>query len=232
MTAEAGRHDAIARAMILAAGRGERMRPLTDDCPKPLLQVGGKALIEYHLAALAAAGIGKVVVNLAWQGHKLRTALGSGERYGVEINYSDEGGTALETGGGIFKALPWLVPGPFLVINGDIWTDWRLRAEHTLAPAALAHLILVPNSPHHPQGDFALAGTRVIERDQMRLTYSGIGIYREEFFAGCEPGAFPLLPLLLRAIRAGRVSGELHTGRWYDIGTPERLMALDAELNQ
>lgn len=220
----------IARAMILAAGRGERMRPLTDDCPKPMLRVGGKPLIEYHLAALQAAGIRQVVINLAWQGDRLRTALGNGERHGIEIIYSDEGAKALETGGGIFKALPRLGPGPFLVINGDIWTDWRLRGDLKLASGDLAHLVLVPNAPHHPNGDFALAGERVIERDAERLTYSGIGIYREEFFAGRQPGAFPLLPLLQRAIRAGRVSGELHAGRWYDIGTPERLVALDREL--
>ncbi len=230
MSAPARANDVITRAMILAAGRGERMRPLTDDCPKPLLRVGGKSLIEYHLAMLVAAGIDKAVINLAWQGDKLRAALGTGERYGIEINYSDEGAKALETGGGIFKALPWLLPGPFLVINGDIWTDWRLHSDLQLAADDVAHLVLVPNSPHHPQGDFALAGTRVIERDESRLTYSGIGIYREEFFAGCTPGAFPMLPLLQRAIRAGRVSGELHAGRWHDIGTPERLATLDLEL--
>jgi N-acetyl-alpha-D-muramate 1-phosphate uridylyltransferase len=216
--------------MILAAGRGERMRPLTDDCPKPLLRAGGKALIEYHLEALAAAGIAAVVINVAWQGARIRSALGSGERFGLVIHYSEEEPVALETAGGIFKALPWLVPGPFLVVNGDIWTDWQLPATVAIGPDAWAHLVLVPNPPHHPLGDFGLDGTRVVEGGSDRLTFAGIGLYREEFFAGCQPGAFPLLPLLRRAIQAGRVSGEVHHGRWFDIGTPERLAALDAEL--
>lgn len=220
----------IRRAMILAAGRGERMRPLTDDRPKPLLQVGGKSLVEYHLDALQRAGIRDVVINTAWQGQKLRDALGTGERYGVAIRYSDEGASALETGGGIFKALPFLAPGPFLVVNGDIWTDWRLPGGFTLGAQDLAHLVLVPNPEHHPAGDFPLAEGRVTGGDGSRFTFSGIGIYREAFFAGCEPGAFPLLPLFRRAIAAGRVSGELHRGRWFDIGTPARLASLDAEL--
>lgn len=222
----------IDTAMILAAGRGERMRPLTDHLPKPLLPVGGKALLDYHVEAIAAAGIRSIIVNLAWQGQKIRDALGSGERFGVSITYSDEGQKALETGGGIFKALPFLAPGPFLVVNGDVWTDWRLRRELELRDEDLAHFVLVPNPPQHQKGDFALSGTRVVEEGGRRCTYSGIGLYREEFFAGCTAGAFPLLPLMQRAIRAGRVSGELYTGRWHDIGTPERLAALDRELCQ
>jgi MurNAc alpha-1-phosphate uridylyltransferase len=220
----------IWRAMILAAGRGERMRPLTDDRPKPLLQVGGKSLIEYHLEALRLAGIREVVINTAWQGQKLRDALGTGDRYDVAIRYSDEGSTALETGGGIFKALPFLAPGPFLVVNGDIWTDWRPGDGFALGAQDLAHLVLVPNPEHHPGGDFPLADGRVTGGDGPRFTFSGIGVYREAFFAGCEPGAFPLLPLFRRAIAAGRVSGELHLGRWFDIGTPARLATLDARL--
>lgn len=216
--------------MILAAGRGERMRPLTDHLPKPLLPVGGKPLLDHHLERIAAAGISSVIVNLAWHGEKIRAALGTGERFGVSITYSDEAHRALETGGGIFKALPFLAPGPFLVVNGDVWTDWRLPRDLELGSADLAHFVLVPNPPQHLKGDFALAGTRVVEEGGSRCTYSGIGLYREEFFAGCTPGAFPLLPLMQRAIRAGRVSGELYTGRWYDIGTPERLAALDREL--
>ncbi len=137
---------------------------------------------------------------------------------------------ALETGGGIFKALPYLAPGPFLVVNGDIWTDWRLDSRFALGEQDLAHLVLVPNPDHHPQGDFGLAGDRVTAGDVARFTYSGIGVYREAFFAGCEPGAFPMLPLLKRAIADGRVSGELHRGRWFDIGTPARLAMLDAQL--
>ncbi len=218
--------------MVLAAGRGERMRPLTDHLPKPLLQVGGKALLDHHIEALAAAGIGSVIVNLAWHGEKIRAALGTGDRFGIAITYSDEGPRALETGGGIFKALTFLAPGPFLVVNGDVWTDWRLRRELQLRADDLAHFVLVPNPPHHPKGDFALSGTRVVEEGESRFTYSGIGLYREEFFAGCLPGAFPLLPLMQRAIRAGRVSGELYAGRWQDIGTPERLAALDRELSR
>jgi len=220
----------IRRAMILAAGRGERMRPLTDDRPKPLLQAGGKALIEYHLERVAAAGIREVVVNLAWQGAKLRESLGTGERYGLLINYSDEGSGALETGGGIYKALNLLAPGPFLVINGDIWTDWQLDARFALREQDLAHLVLVPNPEHHPRGDFGLASDRVTGDGESRLTFSGIGVYRVGFFAGCSPSAFPLLPLFKRAIAAGQVSGELHGGRWFDIGTPARLEALDALL--
>lgn len=221
---------AIRRAMILAAGRGERMRPLTDDRPKPLLEVGGKSLIEYHLDALRDARIQTVVINTAWQGQKLRDTLGTGERHGIPIQYSDEGSSALETGGGIFKALPFLAPGPFLVVNGDTWTDWRLDRRFAIAEQDLAHLVLVPNPEHHPKGDFCLAHGRVTEGDAGRFTYSGIGVYREAFFAGCEPGAFPMLPLLKRAIAAGRVSGELHRGRWFDIGTPARLALLDAQL--
>ncbi|MEQ1582359.1 MAG: N-acetylmuramate alpha-1-phosphate uridylyltransferase MurU [Steroidobacteraceae bacterium] len=221
---------AIRRAMILAAGRGERMRPLTDDRPKPLLQVGGKSLIEYHLDALRDAGIPDVVINTAWQGQKLRDALGPGERYGVQIRYSDEGSSALETGGGIFRALPYLAPGPFLVVNGDIWTDWRLDGRFALGAQDLAHLVLVPNPEQHPNGDFSLKEGRVTEGDTPRFTFSGIGVYRAEFFAGCQPGAFPLLPLFKRAIAAGRVGGELHSGRWFDIGTPARLAMLDAQL--
>lgn len=220
----------VERAMILAAGRGERMRPLTDTLPKPLLSVGGKPLIEYHLAAIAAAGIRFVVINLAWQADKLKAALGDGSRYGVEIAYSDESPRALETGGGIYKALPLLGAKPFLVVNGDIWTDWRLLTAQVLAADDLAHFVLVPNPAQHPQGDFALTGQRVVETG-LRHTYSGIGLYRAAFFEDCEPGAFPMLPLMRRAIRAGRISGELYGGRWHDIGTPERLAALDRELS-
>lgn len=221
----------IQRAMVLAAGRGERMRPLTDHCPKPLLKAGGKALIEYHLEALAAAGVREVVINLAWQGEQLRSVLGGGGRYGLTITYSDEGPSALETAGGIFRALPYLGDGPFLVVNGDIWTDWRLveGAEGKLGDN-WAHLYLVANPPHHPHGDFGLAGNRVVETGEPRYTYSGIGIYTPRFFTECRPGAFPLLPLLLRAIRAGKLGGEVYGGEWYDIGTPERLAELDARL--
>ena len=215
--------------MLLAAGRGERMRPLTDALPKPLVQVGGRALIEWHLQALARAGIREVVINLSWLAEKLRAALGDGRDFGVSISWSEEGPVPLETGGGIFRALPQLGPGPFLVVNADIWTDIdfaRLRLE----PAAHAHLVLIPNPAHHPRGDFGLEGDRVVIRESERLTYSGVGVYRSEFFAGCTAGRFPLLPLLNRAIAAGRVHGEVHSGQWCDVGTAERLAGLSARL--
>ena len=215
-------------AMILAAGRGERMRPLTDHTPKPLLEVGGKALIVWHLERLGAMGIDRVVVNHAHLGRRIEAALGDGARWGVSIRYSAEGeGTALETGGGIYKALPLLGDAPFFVVNGDIWTDADFRGL-SLGPQDLAHLLLVQNPAHHREGDFFLQGARVRNRQGERLTFSGIGIYRPELFAGCVPGPFPLAPLLRQAITAGRVSGTRHSGRWVDVGTPARL----AELNE
>ena len=215
-------------AMILAAGRGERMRPLTDHTPKPLLEAGGRPLIGHHLAALARAGVREVVVNHAHLGAQIEQALGDGAAYGLRIRYSPEE-VALETGGGIFRALPLLGPDPFIVVNGDVWTDFdpaRLR----LADADLAHLVLVDNPAHHPAGDFVLAGDRVREDGGPRLTFSGVGVYRPALFDGCAPGRFPLAPLLRAAIAVGRVSGEHHRGRWVDVGTPERLAALDLQL--
>jgi MurNAc alpha-1-phosphate uridylyltransferase len=217
------------KAMILAAGRGERMRPLTDRTPKPLLTVGGERLVERHLRRLAAAGFTQIVINLSWLGSQIRQAIGGGQRFGVHVRYSDEGPTALETGGGIFKALPLLGRDPFLVVNADIWTDQPLLPA-PLATGTLAHLVLVPNPPQHARGDFGLEGGRVLESAADRYTYSGIGVYRREFFTGCEPGRFQLLPLLQRAIGEGRLTGEVYRGRWYDIGTPERLAELNAEL--
>lgn len=218
------------RAMILAAGRGERMRPLTDKTPKPLLKVGGHYLIDYHLRALAAAGFEDVVINHAHLGEQLEQALGDGERYSLSIQYSPEG-SALETGGGIFNALPLLGDEPFLVINGDVWTDYPFERLRTQA-VQLAHLVLVDNPPQHPKGDFALSEGRVSEAQGERLTFSGIGVYRAELFAGCKPGAFPLAPILRRAMAADLVSGEHYQGRWFDIGTPERLTQLDEMLKQ
>ena len=218
------------RAMLLAAGRGERMRPLTDSLPKPLVQVGGRALIVWHLLALARAGIHEVVINLSWLGAQLRAALGDGRSFGVSIRWSDEGPVPFETGGGIVHALPLLGPDPFLVVNADIWTDidfGRLELE----PDAHAHLVLLPNPAHHPRGDFGLEGDRVVNRDSDRLTYSGVGVYHPEFFAGCSAGRFPLLPLLNRAIAAGRVRGEVHRGQWCDVGTAERLASLSARVS-
>jgi N-acetyl-alpha-D-muramate 1-phosphate uridylyltransferase len=221
------------KALVLAAGRGERMRPFTDTVPKPLLTVAGRPLIAYHLEALARAGVRDVVINLAWLGDRLRAALGDGARYGVRIRYSDEGTEALESGGGIFRALPLLGPGAFFVVNGDTWTDFDFR-QLTLDPDvdgdALARLVLVENPAHHPQGDFGLVGDVVVERATERLTYAGIGIYRPELFAGSQGGKFPLRPLLQRAIAAGSLRGELYRGEWWDVGSPERLHALDMRL--
>ena len=219
------------RAMVLAAGRGERMRPLTDEQPKPLLQVGGKRLIEYHLERLSAAGFREVVINTGWLGDKIEAALGTGGQFGLAISYSHERPEALETGGGIFKALPLLGSAPFLLVNGDVWTDIDFGALRREPPeGSLAHLVLVPNPPQHARGDFLLTNGVVSEGEGSRQTYSGVGIIRTQLFAGCQPGKFPLLPLLRRAIAERALSGELHAGRWYDIGTTERLAALDAQL--
>ena len=215
--------------MLLAAGRGERMRPLTDTVPKPLLEVHGRPLIVWHLAALARAGIREVVINLSWLGAQLRAALGDGHGLGVSISWSEEGSIPLETGGGIFRALPLLGAEPFLVVNADIWTDIDF-GRLALEPEAHAHLVLIPNPAHHPRGDFALEGDRVLNADSGRFTYTGVGVYHREFFAGCTEGRFPLLPLLNRAIAASRVSGEVHRGQWCDVGTAERLTSLSARL--
>lgn len=217
------------KAMILAAGRGERMRPLTDHTPKPLIRVGGKALIEYHLEALARAGINDVVINTAHLSGKLREALGGGRRYGVDIHYSDEGEQALETGGGIYKALSLLGGEPFLVINGDVWCDYPIGV-HALDGEDLAHVVLVNNPPHNPRGDFALREGRLHCEGRPMLTYSGIGCYHPRLFEDCVPGRFPLAPLLRKAAGRGLVSGEHYRGCWNDVGTMERLQALDAVL--
>ena len=211
--------------MVLAAGRGERMRPLTDQVPKPLLTVGGKPLIVYHLEKLSRLGVKQVVINLAWLGGQIRAALGDGARWGLQIHYSDEGEQALETGGGICQALPLLGAAPFLVVNADVFTEFDFGAIR-IAPEALAQLVLVANPMHHPRGDFALVNGRVQEQGGARWTYSGIGLYRPELFAGCRPGKFPLLPLLRRAIAGGRLHGQVFDGSWSDVGSVERLAAL------
>ncbi len=215
-------------AMILAAGRGQRMRPLTDRTPKPLLEVAGKSLIEYHLEGLAEAGYRQVVINLAHLGEQIRSRLGE-ERYGMTIRYSDEGVHALETGGGILKALPMLGADSFLVLNGDVWCDRPLN-PYALAVGDLAHLVLVDNPAHHPEGDFYLDSGRMSLTEGMKLTFSGVGYYRSELFAGCQPGAFPLAPLLREAAHQGRVSAEHYRGLWFDIGTHARLQELDGFL--
>jgi MurNAc alpha-1-phosphate uridylyltransferase len=214
-------------AMILAAGRGERLRPLTDATPKPLLAVRGRPLIERHVIALSRAGIERIVINLAWLGVQISDYLGDGARYGVAIVYSDERPQALETAGGIFRALPHLAPGPFAVVNGDVYTDFPFESLR-IASDRDAHLVLVPNPPQHPQGDFGLESGIALAAAASRYTFSGIALYRSAFFDGCTDGVFPLKPLLLRSMAAGRCSAELYTGLWEDIGTPERLQALNA----
>ncbi len=217
------------KAFILAAGRGERMRPLTDHKPKPLLMVRGKPLIEWHLQKLAAAGVREVVINLGWLGETLRHHLGDGARYGLDIAYSAEGWPALETGGGLHHALPLLGAEPFLLVNGDVYTDYdfsRLVGQGLVAQND-AHLVLVANPPQHPKGDFSLTAGMVSDAEP-RLTYSGIALLRPSLFTDCTPGAFPLAPLLKRAMAAGKVGGARHDGLWSDVGTPERLNALQS----
>ena len=225
------------KAMILAAGRGERMRPLTLTRPKPLLEIGGVPLIVHHLGALAAAGFAEVVINLSWLGDQIRDSLGDGSRYGLSIVYSDEGPEPLETGGGIFRALPLLGPDPFLVVNGDIWTDFPYASlPHTLRDDDLAHCVLVPNPDHHPKGDFVYVDGRIVEdagastggaSGAPRLTFAGIGVYRRGLFDGCNDGRFPLAPRIRAAARQDRAGAEVHHGTWSDVGTPQRLAELD-----
>ncbi|MEW6460500.1 N-acetylmuramate alpha-1-phosphate uridylyltransferase MurU [Pseudomonas sp. zjy_8] len=220
------------KAMILAAGKGERLRPLTLHTPKPLVRAAGVPLIEYHLRALAAAGFSELVINHAWLGQQIEDHLGDGSRFGVSIRYSPEG-EPLETGGGIFKALPLLGDEPFLVVNGDIFTDYAF-AQLRKPLAGLAHLVLVDNPAHHPQGDFLLAGGQVSDGQGTgeRLTYSGLAVLSPQLFEGCEPGAFKLAPLLRQAMARGLVSGERHAGRWIDVGTHERLADVERVLQE
>lgn len=223
-------------AMILAAGRGERMRPLTDRIPKPLLDAGGKPLIVWHIENLARAGITDLVINHAHLGAQIETALGDGSRYSVSIRYSPEKPAALETAGGIAHALRLLGAGVFAVINGDIWCDYDFaqlaRHARELADSRdVAHLALVNNPPHHPGGDFCLDGGRIRTDGRRKLTFSGIGLYKPAMFAHLDRNAAaPLAPLLREQIAQGRVSGEHYNGRWLDVGTPERLEQLDKAL--
>lgn len=221
--------------MILAAGRGERMRPLTDSIPKPLLPVGGQHLIEYQLRALACANIEHVVINHAHLGAQIRDTLGDGSRYGLNIVYSAEPEGALETGGGILKALPLLKTDPFLVVNGDVWTDYAfLNLPREIA--GLAHIVLVQNPAHNPEGDFILDGDHVFVPGQALpgrlLTFSGIGLYRHALFHNSSPGRFPLAPLLQEAMRHKAVTGEYYAGNWIDVGTRDRLAELDERLSR
>ena len=228
------------RAMILAAGRGERMRPLTDSTPKPLLEAGGKPLITWHIERLVAAGVVDIIVNHAWLGAQIEHALGDGKRYGARIRYSAEP-SPLETAGGIAQALPFFRDQPFLVINGDIWCDWDPAQAQGIARGleendALAWLLLVDNPPHHKRGDFVLDGAGLIHAsanmpDDCKLTFAGIGVYKPQLFAHlAQRQAAPLAPLLRQAMASKKVCGSHYTGQWADIGTPERLAALDLAL--
>ena len=219
------------RAMILAAGRGERMRPLTDTSPKPLLPAGGKPLIQYHIEALRAAGVRDIVINLAWQGAMLRAALRDGSRFDVQLHYTDEGSEALETGGGIFNALHLLGEEPFIVVSGDIWTDFPMQTLRArLTNQDVAHFVMAPNPDFHPRGDFVLTDGRVREGEGQRYTYANIAVLTREFFADCQPGKFPLVPVMRRWIREDRVSGELYEGEWRNVGTPAQLNELNEYL--
>ena len=211
--------------MILAAGHGERMRPLTDSIPKPLLEVNGKPLIQYHVENLVHSGMTSIIINHAHLGAQIEYYLGDGGRFGADITYSPEGDMPLETGGGIFNALSLLGTDSFVVVNADIWTDFPF---HTLPhqPKFLAHLVLVPNPPHNPGGDFSLTGAQAGVTSAPFYTFSGIAVYRPELFASCKKGAFSLAPLLRSATARQQVTGELYSGDWMDVGTPERLEEL------
>lgn len=218
------------KAMILAAGRGERMRPLTDHIPKPLLKVGGKSLIVWHLERLAKAGFKEVVINYAHLGEQIEQALGDGSVWGLNVQYSPET-SALETAGGIANALPLLGDAPFLVVNGDVFTEIDFGALQLVSPN-LAHLVMVDNPPQHPDGDFFVDSGKVTNQGNHKLTFSGIGIYHPALFVDVERGqAAKLAPLLRSAMIKGLVTGEHYQGIWHDIGTPERLSFLDKQLS-
>jgi MurNAc alpha-1-phosphate uridylyltransferase len=218
------------KAMILAAGRGERLRPLTDVTPKPLIEVAGKSLIEYHLSNLAAAGFKEIIINTAWLAEKIHQQLGDGERYGVSIQYSDEG-SALETAGGIINALPLLGDDPFLVVNGDIWCNFDYSTLPTLENPTQAHLVLVNNPDHNEKGDFSLQGKLIQNSGNTMYTYSGIGLYSPEFFKEQQPGSRPLAPIIRNKCEKHLVDGQLYDGLWTDVGTIERLQELDKQLS-
>lgn len=219
------------KAMILAAGLGKRMLPLTESMPKPLLSAGGRSLIEWQIRRLQQAGVSDVVINHHHLGAQIESALGDGSQFGVRIRYSPEP-ERLETAGGIIRALPVLGDDCFIIVNGDVWTDFDFATLQPLDPRqALAHLVMVPNAAHHPAGDYFLDNTgRVRENGAPRLTYSGISVLHRSLFAGYADAYQPLAPLLVSAMRAGLVSGERYDGEWQDIGTPDKLRALDRQL--
>lgn len=232
----------MSRALVFAAGKGERMRPLTNDTPKPLLEAGGKRLVEWHLEKLAAIGVREVVLNIAWLADRFEPALGNGSRWGLRLHYSHEGAEPLETGGGMLHALRLLGNAPFIAVNSDIWTDYDFSRLPT-RPRAMAHLVMVDNPPQHADGDFRLEANGTLRGDGApKLTYSGIGVYDPRILTGwrqviggvpgteLSPPRFKLAPLLFDAMARGEISGEHHRGRWTDVGTPERLEQLDREL--
>jgi MurNAc alpha-1-phosphate uridylyltransferase len=216
------------KAMILAAGRGERLRPLTDELPKALVEVRGRSLLERHLEHLSSAGIEDVVINLGWHGGQIQERIGSGSAYGLNVAYSDEGDNILETGGGIHKALHLLGSDPFLVVNADIYTDMPVP-DVVLGEDALGHLVLVPSPAYRESGDFDLIDGLVRNSASPSLTYGGVAVYRPTFFDGCRAGRFSIVPMLREAADDGRLQGSLYEGLWADVGTPERLDAAHEE---
>ena len=228
----------VRRAMILAAGRGKRMRPLTDTCPKPMLPLAGKPLIFYHLEKLAGAGVEEVVINHAWLGEVMRDAIGDGAQFGLKVQWSAEPAGGLETAGGIVRALPLLGNDPFLVINGDVWSDFDYAELRTLPERDLGHLVLVNNPAHHPTGDFTLLGDRVglpasvgLD-DEKTFTFAGISLLSPALFNGLDDRFRKLKPLFDGAIASHQLSARLHCQQWCDVGTPERYTALNASLSQ
>ena len=219
------------KVMILAAGRGERMGRLTEYCPKPLLKVAGRPLIEHHILALKKHGFSEFVINIAYLGEQIKAALGCGERWGVRIEYSDEGLQALETGGGIFNALPLLGEQPFLVVNADVWSDFPYASLRTKVDKNI-HLVLVNNPSHNLKGDFGLFDGSIELASDKSYTYSGVGVFNPIIFSQQTAGIFPLAPIIRESISCQRVSGELYQGKWVDVGTPERLADLERKLQQ
>jgi MurNAc alpha-1-phosphate uridylyltransferase len=234
----------VTRALVFAAGKGERMRPLTNDTPKPLLRAGGKPLVEWHLEKLAAIGVREVVLNISWLADRFEPALGDGSRWGLRLHYSHEGKEPLETGGGMLHARRVLGDAPFLCVNGDVWTDYDFARLPT-RPRAIAHLVMVANPVQHPKGDFRMEGDGTLRADgEPKYTYSGIAVYDPRILTGwrevigkvpgteLSPPRFKLAPLLFDAMARGEIHGEFHGGRWTDVGTPERLAALDESLKE
>ncbi len=219
------------RAMILAAGRGERMKPLTDHCPKPLLALAGKPLMVYHIEKLVALGIRDIVINSAWLSEQIQSQIADGSAFGANVSHSVEHEGGLETAGGIIKALPLLGEEPFIVVNGDIWTDYDFAHLPQQLPDSLAHLVFVDNPEHNEAGDFAITHGKVCQNSEPKYTFSGIAVYRPELFAGCKVEKAPLPPLWRRYMDDGLIGGELYHGLWTDVGTPIRLQQLEQQLS-